>query len=58
MDILISIVNIITGIITLASVIVKMTDGDEDDIALGRVKKYLMPILEIFSINGTQSKKK
>ena len=57
METLFNIVNIVTGIITVASVIVRYTTTEKDDLAIGKIKRYLMPVLEAFSINGSKAKK-
>jgi len=57
METIIDVVNIVTAVVTIASLIVAMTPTQKDDVALGKIKVYLMPILEALSLKVGYAKK-
>jgi hypothetical protein len=54
---IIDVVNIVTAVVTAASLIVAVTPTQKDDVALGKIKVYLMPILEALSLKVGYAKK-
>lgn len=57
METIIDVVNVVTAVVTVASLIVAMTPTQKDDAALGKIKVYLMPILEALSLKVGHAKK-
>jgi|TARA_R110000851_G_scaffold56094_2_gene131323 hypothetical protein len=49
MDTFWAVINIVTAVMALATIIVEHTEGKKDDLRLAKIKKYVDPVLKILS---------